>query len=103
MPTLAQVLEHKYGPVAGTKQKNPNDTKSNPEMVISSWNHPTIKKPSKAQLKKDFVEYEAFIKQTKKNKKTIQDSIDKEFEKATGLMDVEKVLRLERQLKTGDY
>ncbi len=57
---LAQVLEWKYGRVANTRQADPGDMSPNPKMVISEWRHKTIPQPSKAQLKKDFAEYEAY-------------------------------------------
>lgn len=60
--SLAEVIEWKYGPVAGTIQVDIKDKKPNPKMKISSWHHPDIKKPSTAQLEKDFAEYEVYLK-----------------------------------------
>lgn len=59
--SLATMLEWKYGPVACTAQAKPKDKSPNPEMIISGWRHPTISQPSKAQLKKDFAEYELYV------------------------------------------
>lgn len=75
MVSLANVLERKYGPVASTKQKNPDDKSTNPEMVISSWNHPEIEKPTKAQLVIDFQEYEIYIVALQTKKQAIVDDL----------------------------
>ncbi len=76
MISLAEVLEWKYGSFAGTKQKDPNDNNPNPEMVISSWNHPSIPKPDEAQIAEDFAEYEIFIAQKNQKKEATQQAID---------------------------
>lgn len=61
MYSLAEVLEWKYGAIAGTRQKISNDTSPNPEMVISEWNHSIIPQPDETQLQLDFAEYEVYI------------------------------------------
>lgn len=68
MISLAMMLEWKYGPVAGTRQKTKGDKSANPEMFISSWNHPDISKPSSSQIKKDMKEYKEYIKKQKLGK-----------------------------------
>jgi len=54
---LANILAWKYGYVAGTRQVNPLETGSCPEMYISSWKHATISQPDDAQLIIDYAEY----------------------------------------------
>lgn len=57
-PSLATVLEWKYGACAGTKQADENDSSPNPKMVISYWkcNAP---QPSESQIEQDFNDYES--------------------------------------------
>ena len=62
-PSLAQVLEWKYGFVASTKQDDPNDMSNNPKMVISEWKHQVIPQPDEAQLAIDKQEYIAHLAQ----------------------------------------
>lgn len=61
-PSLSEVLEWKYGPVAGTRQADPNDTSSSPKMVISSWNS-DVSQPDEKQIEADTEEYKAFLTQ----------------------------------------
>jgi hypothetical protein len=60
MTTLAEVIEWKYGSIAGTKQADPSETGPNPKMVISYWKHETEPEPNEEQLTIDFEEYEIF-------------------------------------------
>ncbi|MCK5218427.1 hypothetical protein KAR10_02820 [bacterium] len=73
MISLAKVLEWKYGPVSGTKQKDTKDKSPNPGMIISYWNHPTLQEPSEERLAADFLEYEAYITDKNNKKKAIED------------------------------
>lgn len=57
MSSLAVVLEWKYGPIANTKQADPDDLGPNPKMVISDWRHPTLPVPDEAQIALDMAEH----------------------------------------------
>ena len=68
-PSLAEVLEWKYGAVANTKEAEISSDAGN-GMMISEWRHPSIPKPSTIQIQQDFLEYKNF----KKNKKDAEDA-----------------------------
>lgn len=61
-PSLSEVLEWKYGPVADTKQIDESDwTSPNPKMQISTWRHKTLPKPTEAQIALDTEEYKDYL------------------------------------------
>lgn len=68
-PSLAEVLEWKYGLVAGTKQADPSDMSANPKMVIKYWKHPSIPQPDEAQIDLDREEYKTFLTQKEQETK----------------------------------
>ena len=61
-PSLSEVLEWKYGPIADTKQVDESDwTSANPKMYISTWRHKTLPKPSITQMALDTEEYKDYL------------------------------------------
>lgn len=61
-PSLSEVLEWKYGPIADTRQVDESDwTSPNPKMRISAWRHKTLSQPSEAQLAQDLEDYKAYL------------------------------------------
>lgn len=56
--SLAEILSWKYGNCSDTKQKDPNDLRPNPKMVISGWRCASPQ-PSEEQIVIDKAEYQA--------------------------------------------
>lgn len=67
-PSLAEVLEWKYGPVAGTAQADQNDHSVSPKMVITSWNS-SQPIPTDSELVTIFQDYKKSIKYLEKRVK----------------------------------
>lgn len=67
-PSLAEVLEWKYGLVASTCQENPNDFAPNPKMVICKWRG-EMAQPSEEQLLIDKQEYKDYLQAEKQARK----------------------------------
>lgn len=76
-PSLAQVLEWKYGFCAGTKQIDSKDTSENPKMAISYWKCPD-KQPSEQEIS-DLTEQ--FIILKKQDEDSEQEKLDEIFKK----------------------
>lgn len=68
-PSLAEVLEWKYGTVAGTVQKEDGT------FVIYSWKHPTLPVPNDSQIAIDTNDYKAFLVIDKKIRKEKKDAV----------------------------
>lgn len=56
VPSLAEVLEWKYGYVADTCQADPNDSQPYPKMVICGW-HSDLPRPTDEQIAEFTQEY----------------------------------------------
>lgn len=104
MYSLAQVLEWKYGPIAGTKQADPQDMGINPEMEIWYWRHPTLPQPDKKQLEKDFKEYDVYMKAQKQKQKDMEvEYEDLKVKSNPSNKDVMRAFQLKDKLDKKDY
>lgn len=76
-PSLAQILEWKYGACLGTKQADPNDLSPNPKMIISYWKC-GVDQPSEEEIKN--LESQ-FIASKNQNEELIKKTLNDIFQK----------------------